>query len=471
MAGRFDCFVIFAEMRTGSNFLEANLNDLPGVTCHGEAFNPVFIGYPNRDDLLGVSFAARNADPFVLLGRIIAADGMNGFRFFHDHDPRILDHILSDPRCAKVVLTRNPAESYVSRKIAGETGQWKLTNAKHQRSAQIQFDATEFEAHLDTLQAFQITLMHALQTTGQTAFYIDYEDLHDLEVLNGLAAFLGVAGRLDGLSRALKKQNPTEMAEKVGNLRAMELALARLDRFNLSRTPGFEPRRGPMIPGYRAGAKAPLLFIPIRGGPVARVLGWLAALDGVAVDDLPGGFTQKTLRQWKRQHPGHRGFAVLRHPALRAHEVFCHDILGGGIPGLAETLRRADDLPLPPDGASADRDQHRAGFLAFLRFIKANLSGQTALRTSPAWATQTAILQGAAQFALPDVLLREDDLAEGLARLAGDVGLATPPLPPAPDLASFTLADIHDDTVEAAAQDAYGRDYMSFGFGPWRAGP
>jgi len=30
---KFDYFMILAEMRTGSNFLEANLNELDGVTC------------------------------------------------------------------------------------------------------------------------------------------------------------------------------------------------------------------------------------------------------------------------------------------------------------------------------------------------------------------------------------------------------------------------------------------------------
>ncbi len=30
MSGPFDYFVVFAEMRTGSNFLEENLNDYPG---------------------------------------------------------------------------------------------------------------------------------------------------------------------------------------------------------------------------------------------------------------------------------------------------------------------------------------------------------------------------------------------------------------------------------------------------------
>ena len=31
MSGKFDSFVVFAEMRTGSNFLEANLNAFTGI--------------------------------------------------------------------------------------------------------------------------------------------------------------------------------------------------------------------------------------------------------------------------------------------------------------------------------------------------------------------------------------------------------------------------------------------------------
>ena len=54
MTTRFNSFVVFAEMRTGSNFLEANLNAFLGIKCHGEAFNPHFIGYPNTTHILGV---------------------------------------------------------------------------------------------------------------------------------------------------------------------------------------------------------------------------------------------------------------------------------------------------------------------------------------------------------------------------------------------------------------------------------
>jgi hypothetical protein len=48
------------------------------------------------------------------------------------------------------------------------------------------------------------------------------------------------------------------------------------------------------------------------------------------------GFEQKSLRQWKRRHPGHRSFTVLRHPLLRAHAAFRRKI----VLGRAQDLRR-----------------------------------------------------------------------------------------------------------------------------------
>ncbi len=475
MSRPFDSFVIFAEMRTGSNFLEANLNEIPGVVCHGEAFNPHFIGQKNRDRSLGVTMAQRAADPLRLVAAMKAEPGvLPGFRFFHDHDPRVLDHVLADRRCAKVVLTRNPVDSYVSRKIAAETGQWKLTDMKHQRSARVRFDAAEFEAHLTQLQQFQQTLLHALQSSGQTAFYLSYEDVGDLQVLNGLVRFLGVEGRLESVSGKLKKQNPAPLSEKVSNFDEMVAALSRLDRFDLTRTPNFEPRKGPMVPGYVAAARAPLLFMPIKGGPVARVEGWMAALDAVDRDALQRNFNQKSLRQWKRGHPGHRSFTVVTHPLERAHDVFWTRILPvsgpNAMPTLRETLRRDYRVPLPEEGPGPGygRDQHRVGFLAFLEFLKGNLGGQTGIRVDQAWASQSTLLQGMAQFALPDMVLRAERLVEDLAMLSAQIGRHA--LAPSGTTAEHPvpLSDIHDDALEAAARDAYHRDYLMFGYRAWR---
>ncbi|MDA7423867.1 sulfotransferase family 2 domain-containing protein [Thalassococcus lentus] len=475
MPQEFDCFVVFAEMRTGSNFLEANLNAFDGITCHGEAFNPHFIGYPNSEDILGITQDERDRDPSRLLGQIRKATpgGIGGFRFFHDHDPRVLDALLADHRIGKIVLTRNPVDSYISWKIAQATGQWKLTNVKRRKESQAQFDAAEFEEHLTALQAFQVKLLNSLQTTGQTAFYVAYEDLQDVDVMNGLARWLGVSSQLDSLNTALKRQNPEPISEKVSNFGDMEKALTRLDRFNLSRTPNFEPRRGPVVPGYLAAAKTPLLYMPIRSGPEQAVRRWMCALDGVDGKALVSDFSQNTLRAWKRERPGHRSFTVVRHPLARAHEAFCSKILTtqkGSFLGIRKTLRRAHNFPIPEGepGPDYDVNAHRAAFTAFLAFCKANLQGQTAVRVDGHWATQAQCLQGMSEFTLPDMIIREDEMASYLPALAMQVGHDGPPDPEAvPNKAPFSLAEIYDDQIEALGREAYLRDYLMFGFDDW----
>ncbi len=474
MSSKFDYFVVFAEMRTGSNFLEANLNAFPGLTCHGEAFNPHFVGYPNKDDILGISQQQREKDPLQLVAAIRdRTDGLGGFRYFHDHDPRILETLLSDPRCAKIVLTRNPAESYVSWKIAQSTGQWKLTNLKRRKGGTAQFSDHEFETHLSVLQAFQVRILNALQISGQTAFYLDYEDLQNLDVINGLGRWLGQELPLEELDSQLKKQNPESLSAKVENFEEMEHALSGLDRFNLTRTPNFEPRRGAVVPSYVAAAKAPLLYMPVPGGPGEEIATWLAALDGARIEDLQSGFSQKTLRLWRQTHPGFRSFTVLRHPLARVHHVFCHRILADG-PGafsrIRKTLCKVHNLPLPktgiPDGY--DVTAHRAAFMAFLDFVQENILGQTSIRIDPNWASQTEVLNGFSAVALPDYLIREDELTHLLPVIAARLGKPGVPVPQsAPDL-PIALDAIYDEEIEARAQSIYQRDYGGFGFGPWR---
>ena len=162
--------------------------------------------------------------------------------------PAYLDKCLSDPKCAKIILTRNPVDSYVSWKIAKETGQWKLTDAKSRKDGQATFEDDEFAGHLEALQAFQVTLLNTLQAAGQAAFYVSYEDLQSVEIMNGMARFLGVKAELESLDRSLKKQNPSPISEKVRNFDEMEQALSGLDRFKLNRTPNFEPRARPKHP-------------------------------------------------------------------------------------------------------------------------------------------------------------------------------------------------------------------------------
>ena len=456
---------MFAEMRTGSNFLEMNLNGLAGFTCHGEAFNPYLLGNHTNKQMFGFTLEQRDADPLAMLREMrLQTPGLGGFRYFHDHDPRVLETVLADEGCAKIILTRNPVESYVSWKIALETDQWRLMNTRRHTTAQPRFDADEFEAHLEKLQQFQIHLLNRLQISGQTAFYLDYEDVQNVDVLNGLAAFLGLDDRLKSIDTTLKKQNPEAIEDKVSNPAEMAKSLALMDRFNLTRTPNFEPRRNAGVPQYMASTCAPLLYMPISGGPNAAVRAWLEGFGKLTTD-----FDRKSLKRWKDTQTGHRSFAVLRHPLARAHAAFCEFLARNQQPELRPYLAKFHWLPLPAPGKEFANDaDFRAAFLVFLSFLKRNLSGQTGLKVMPQFASQTAILQGFAQLYQADIILREDRLASGLAYLAAEVGLALPAYTAQTKAMAVSLDAIYGPDLESAARDAYDRDYAGFGFGDWK---
>lgn len=464
-APRFTSFVVFAEMRTGSNFLEANLNDLAGVKCHGEAFNPYFIGGEGKQELLGVSLDQRNADPRSLLRAMVAGtEGISGFRYFNDHDPRVFDLVVNDPAVAKIILTRNHLDSYVSWKIAMESDQWWLANTKHLKTVRPVFDLDQFTARLDVLQQFQRRLSHRLQATGQTAFYIDYDDILDLDVLNGLAAFLGVEARLQVLNYRFKKQNPEPILDKVANPAEMQAGLAKVDFFALSHSPSFEPRRAGAVPSYLASEAQPLLFMPVKAAPEARLRKWLNAMGGVQT-----GMDRQALRRWREGNPGQRSFTVLRHPLARAHAAFSDFVAREWMPELRPYLKRVHKFTLPPKGKGfASAADYREGLLVFLDMIRHLHNGRTELRTPPHLATQGAILQGFASLQGPDIVIREDRLAEGIGWLSAEIGRPLPALPPAAPTGPYALDSLYGPDLEAAARAAYGRDYTGLGFGDWR---
>ncbi|MTH62794.1 hypothetical protein [Paracoccus shanxieyensis] len=460
MTQTFQRFVIFAEMRTGSNLLEATLNGVKRVTCFGEAFNPYMMGWPDKDELKGISKAEREEDPHKLLAALWdKPNHLPGFRYFHDHDPRVFDAIMDDRACAKIVLTRNPVDSFVSTALARQTNQWKLNETETPIPAAAHFDAAEFRLVTARIEEFQLRIQHRLQATGQTAFWLGYEDLRDADVMTGLLHWMG---RRD-VDRVLPAsdqvpQNPRELAEKVTNFDEMQDALSRLDPFMLRRIPNFEPRKGPAVPSYMVGAAGKgLIFMPIKGGPTETVAGWMRAMG-----DLSEDLTQNALRQWKRDHVGHRSFTVLRHPLLRAWAGF-ESLVRGNNAELRQLMRSVHRVALPRDeelGAMDDAQQ--AGlFAAFLDFLRRNLNGQTTLPTYPHWASQSEVLAGFSRMGAPDLVLREGDLARDLGWLADGAGIRAPaPLTGLRDFPAF----LSEQSLRGAAKKAYLRDYVAFGF-------
>ncbi len=292
-----------------------------------------------------------------------------------------------------------------------------------------------------------------------------------MDVINGLARWLGVDQTLEALDSKLKKQHPQPLSAKVENFAEMEASLDGLDRFNLTRTPNFEPRRGAAVPGYVAAPSSPLLYLPVPSGPEAQVVQWLANLDGADLSAVQSGFSQKTLRHWRQEHPGYRSFTVLRHPVARAHHAFCQRILNDG-PGnfsrIRKSLRQIYKLPLPKSGvpegySSAD---HRAAFLVFLEFVRDNLAGQTSIRLDSNWASQVEVIKGFASVAAPDFVLREDELPKMLPLLAQSVGKEAA-IQPAPQDTPIPLSEIYDGEIERKVRAIYKRDYLMFGFRNW----
>ena len=468
MTRKFDCFIIFAEMRTGSNFLESNLDQFPGIKCYGEAFNPYFMVTPNTEELFGVSVADRDADPLLLLDRIKGeSKGIPGFRFFHDHDPRVFDALMDNPRCAKIVLTRNIVDAYVSRRIAMATNQWQLSDASDARKATARFVPEEFERLFYRMKGFQLKIKDRLQRTGQTAFYLNYEDAQKLDVINGLANFLGETTPITEMASTFKKQNPEPIADKVRNFQQLASVVERIDIFDLHKTPNFEPGRPPVLKSYLASEALGLVFMPIAGGPTRRVEGWMGDHGSIDQD-----FSQKTLRQWKRRHKAHRTFTVLRHPVARLHEVFCdlvHSRENDPHQELKIALRSTYQINLPTsDDQQWTLDMHRSAFEGFIAFIGKVLSGQAGFQIDPSWATQSAIVHGFAGFALPDAILREDQLSTGLRGLLAEIGcVQAVEMPNAGTKKAHSLHDVYSADIEASVRKLYQRDYMMFGFGPW----
>ena len=195
-------------------------------------------------------------------------------------------------------------------KIARKTGQWNLFDTRQKKTTQVKFVAEEFETRLSKLQFFQELILQRLQMGDQTGFYLRYDDLNNLSVINGLGNYLGSAHKLKDLSSRYKPQNPTYLHEKVVNPEDMQTALANMDPFKLNSTPSFEPKRAPTLPNSIAAARSPLLYLSIPSGPDLTVENWLASLDRVETAALQKHFSQSSLIDWKRRHATHRSFTV-----------------------------------------------------------------------------------------------------------------------------------------------------------------
>jgi LPS sulfotransferase NodH len=220
-------FLILASMRTGSNLLNANLNQYSGIVCHGEAFNPSFVGlnpnYYGRFGLNREDVAVRDQDPAGFLDRIMDLDVLAvGLHMFPGHNTSILNHLLDDVQVRKICLRRSVIHSFISLQIAKKTDVWRVTKAGPRKALpleekQVTFKAVEFENYRQKLDGFWEHVLKVLAKTGQTYFPIWYRGVNDVDNMNRIVEFLGLTERKTELRDQLDKQNPEPLQQIVVN--------------------------------------------------------------------------------------------------------------------------------------------------------------------------------------------------------------------------------------------------------------
>ena len=229
-----DYFVVLAAMRTGSNLLQSNLNQFKDIVCLGELFNRAFVGINipgksnkpiagyGRDDV-----ALRNRDVMLFFDRIYAEMPGNvfGFRMFRGQSDKLLDIVLHNRNCRKVVLRRNALDSFISLQIAGKSDKWLSRNPDRIQDVRVRFSMKKFLQYLEENEQFYSHCQAVIDTTGQTAFAIRYEQIKDPLELNRLARFLGGRHEKAKFREKIYKQTLPGLEQKVVNYAAMVQSL------------------------------------------------------------------------------------------------------------------------------------------------------------------------------------------------------------------------------------------------------
>ena len=470
-SGPFSSFVVFGSMRSGSNLLEKYLNQYEGLVCHGELFETAFVGKLGMQEYLGVTRKMRDKNPEVLLDAIRKADPDKtvGFRFFQTHNPQIMVDVLDDPRCAKIILTRDPVESFVSLEIARKTNQWLISDPAHRKEARILFDLADFADYAKERSAYYSEIAKSLSMSQQPFFEIDYSSLNEVSALNKLAAFLGGTEEKTALEQPIKRQNPGPLSEKILNYQEVCLALE-LPETLPAKPPVVKPvkEKGTDLSRIYFAQNKALALAPIPSVPVSGALHWLTKVDGKAPEN---GLSAQAFADWQSTHPAAVFFTVTEHPVTRAYDAFMRKIFptaSGGYHKIREKLEREFGVMLPrgeivPGQPRGDLINRNYGIGVF---VAGNLANQTGIRQDGKWQLQAEIIQQY-QVYNPDILVfKSDTLRTDLAYLENRLGLSlryvwAPEMDPR---FSYALSEIYDEEIEALARRAYAPDYKAFGY-------
>lgn len=475
-------FAILAAMRTGSNLLEKTLEMLGDTDCYGEAFNPAFISRPGTCAVLGHTVASRDADPMGFLERMISArpDRIAGFRIFPHHNRSVMRQVLADPRCTRILLTRDPLDSWISLQIAWKTGQWMLRDPGRRRTAKIRFDTADYEEFALQRHRDLDWLKVRLAKHGMRAIRIDYRALSDRNCLQEIVRAIGSNGTVPA-EPPIVRQNPVALADKVENHAEMCAYLC------------LEPEQN----RSSAQPKAPLAIWP-EGFPVGYVpilgIGFAPAIalmhrievcrferENLPLPSLMARATDGTL--YAPAPDGIAAFSLVCHPLARAHAAFVSDCFGRRwrTSDLRRDLARLHG-PMPTRRSLAHQsepyptERYRAHFSAFLDCVADATKGVGPHPLIDAWVPQSTFLDQHTPGRGKLEIFRLEEFAKAAYWLTEQAGC--PPLPPGQIAGIQTtgvpsrpsIADIETPEILDKVRKLYAADFDRFGYAGYSTG-
>lgn len=162
-------------------------------------------------------------------------------------------------------------------------------------------------------------------------------------------------------------------------------------------------------------------------------------------------------------------FTFVRDPGRRAYACF-NAVLAPDAPpvyaAVREALQRDWGLRLPPPGEPPALSLRQENFAAFLRFVQANLAGDTALPRNPHWCPQAPLLAHYRKFLKIDIVGRVENFKADMAQVLHKAGVHRIPNLTQPCCRGLATADRFEDmlsdNVQACIVKLYEPDYLSF---------
>jgi len=153
-----------------------------------------------------------------------------GFKLHINQHPAFLERLLKDARWKIILLRReNVLAQYSSHKISKITGQGNASERTRIIQAKAKFVDREFRKFLKKEEIGWAKVQRTLNACGKPYMAIEYTDLVNTEVADGLLDFLSI-GENENLLPTTKKRNSSNILSRFSNEKTVKRSLENINK-------------------------------------------------------------------------------------------------------------------------------------------------------------------------------------------------------------------------------------------------